>query len=73
MGGGAAKFEGSLGSDRLDVCDTPDTVCAKNLRRLVHRPSETLGCQFVNGKVLIGLVAPIGPRLTPKTTSEGSS
>src|ERR1700736_2214052 len=51
MRGGAAKFERGLGRDRLDVRDTADAVGPENLGRLFHRLTETLRCQFVNGKV----------------------
>src|SRR6266404_7631932 len=51
MGGGAAKFERGFGRDRLGVGDTADAVGAENLGRLFHRLTETLRCQFVNGKV----------------------
>ena len=51
MRGSAAKFERGLGRDRLDVGDTADAVGPENLGRLFHRLTETLRCQFVNGKV----------------------
>src|SRR5436309_101943 len=51
MRSGAAKFERGLGGDRLDVSNTADAVGAENLGRLFHHLTETLRCQFVNGKV----------------------
>jgi len=51
MRGSAAKFERGLGRDRLDVGDAADAVGPENLGRLFHRLTETLRCQFVNGKV----------------------
>ena len=48
---GAAKFERGLGRDWLDISDTADAVSAEDLCRLFHGLTETLRCQFVNGKV----------------------
>src|SRR5207244_8818442 len=48
---GATKFERGLGRDWLDISDTADAVSAEDLCRLFHSLTETLRCQFVNGKV----------------------
>src|SRR5438270_5427189 len=51
MGGGAAEFKRGLSRDRVDIGDTAHAVGPENLGRLFHRLTETLRCQFVNGKV----------------------
>src|SRR6266851_9870750 len=51
MRGGPTQFESGLGRYRLHVGDTAHAVGAENLCRLFHRLTQTLGGQFVNGKM----------------------
>jgi len=52
MSGSATELQCRLGRNRLNIGDAADAIGSKNLcRLLLHVPTETLGWQFVNGKV----------------------
>src|SRR6202023_696603 len=50
MGGGTTQLQRRLGRHRLDVSDTADTICSKDLFRLHDRVIERPTALFVNRK-----------------------